>query len=473
MSQSLVFSNKSNFTLRSALFLALCAGLTACANLPDAHKIIDQSGQNASPPQIIGAQGPLNPEQSAMLLDNIGVTGPLQRHLAIEQAVAKSSLVAGNSTVVMQDGKQTFKAMFAAIKGAKSYVNLEYYIFENVKSGSVSLGSLLIRKRHQGVSVNVIYDSYGSNTTPAAFFTRLKRAGVKVVQFNPINPLEAHGNFAPIDRDHRKILVVDGSVAIIGGVNLSTTYQPHSLGKSSGAPGLSADFWRDTDLEIRGPAVAELEDLFVEHWTAQHGDPLNRKSYFPKEHGQGTEIVRVIRSTPDNVIPNYYVMLLSAIRSARKNVWLMTAYFVPTDQAVDDLEDAARRGVDVRIFIPDRSDSDLAMLMQHSRYHELLEAGVKIYESKNEILHSKVALVDGVWTVIGSSNFDYRSIVFNDEVDVVVLGRDTGSDVERMFEDDFSEATPINREKWSNRPFPEKLQETFEPVWLTTIKPNL
>ena len=459
--------------LRRVLFLALCAGLTACASVPDAHKIIEQSAQNASPPEITGAHGPLTAEQSAELLTNIGIPDSLQRHLAIEQAVAKTRLVAGNSTVVMQDGKQTFKAMFAAIKGAKSYVNLEYYILENVKSGGVSLGSLLIRKRRQGVAVNIIYDSYGSDTTPTAFFTRLEKAGVKVVQFNPINPLEAHGSYLPNDRDHRKILVVDGSTAIIGGVNLSTTYQPHSPGKSSGTPGLSAAFWRDTDLEIRGPAVAELEDLFVEHWIAQKGPPLNRKSYFPKEHRQGTEIVRVIRSTPDNVIPNYYVMLLSAIRSARKNVWLMTAYFVPTDQAVDDLKDAARRGVDVRLFIPDRSDSDMAMLMQHSRYHELLKAGVKIYESKNEILHSKVALVDGVWTVIGSSNFDYRSIVFNDEVDVVVLGRDTGREVERMFENDFSGATPIDREKWSNRPFPEKLQETFGPVWLTTIKPNL
>lgn len=459
--------------LHRAIFLILCAGVTACASLPDAHKIIDQSAQNATPPEIIGAQGPLTAEQSSELLKNIGVTDALQRHLAIEQAVAKTRLVAGNSTLVMQDGKQTFKAIFAAIKGAKSYVNLEYYIFEDVKSDGVSLGNLLIRKRRQGVAVNIIYDSYGSNTTPAAFFSRLEKAGVKLVQFNPLNPLAAHAGYLPVNRDHRKILVVDGSTAIIGGVNLSTTYQPHSPGKSSGAPGLSAAFWRDTDLEIRGPAVAELEDLFVEHWTAQKGLPLNRKSYFPKEHRQGTEIVRVIRSTPDNVIPNYYVMLLSAIRSARTSVWLMTAYFVPTDQAVDDLKDAARRGVDVRIFIPDRSDSDLAMLMQHSHYHELLEAGVKIYESKNEILHSKVALVDGVWTVIGSSNFDYRSIVFNDEVDVIVLGRDTGREVGRMFEEDFSEATPIDREKWSNRPFPEKLQETFEPVWLTTIKPNL
>jgi cardiolipin synthase A/B len=217
------------FMLRRAVFLTLCAGVSACASLPDAHRIIEQSAQNASPPEIVGANGPLTNEQSAKLLENIGVTDSLRHHLAIEQAVAKTRLVAGNSTLVMQDGKQTFKAMFAAIKAAKSYINLEYYIFENVKSDGVRLGSLLIRKRHQGVAVNIIYDSYGSNTTPASFLDHLKHAGVNFVQFNPINPLETRGNYAPNDRDHRKILVVDGSVAIIGGVNLSTTYQPHSL----------------------------------------------------------------------------------------------------------------------------------------------------------------------------------------------------------------------------------------------------
>jgi cardiolipin synthase len=456
-----------------ARFLFLCTTLAACASVPDANGILKQSAQSASPPEIIGAKGPLTAEQSAALLKNIGVIGTMRDHLAIEQAVAKTRLVAGNSTRVLRDGSQTFRAMFAAIKQAKSYVNLEYYIFEDIESDGVTLGNLLIRKRRQGVAVNIIYDSYGSDTTPIAFFDRLKKTGVKLVQFNPVNPLEAQGGYAPNDRDHRKILVADGSTAIVGGVNLSTTYQPESPGKSSGAPGLSAAFWRDTDLEIKGPAVADLEDVFIEHWVGQKGPPLNRKSYFPKRASRGTEIIRVIRSTPDVSIPNYYVMLLSAIRHAQKKVWLMSAYFVPTDQEVNDLKTAARRGVDVRILVPNQSDSDMALLLQHSHYHELLDAGVKIYESRNEILHSKVLVVDGVWSVIGSSNFDYRSIVFNDEVDVVVLGQNTGQELEKMFEGDFYGAMRIDKRKWNDRPFIQKLKETFEPIWLTTVTPYL
>ena len=195
--------------------------------------------------------------------------------MAIEQAVAESPLVAGQSTRLLKDGVTTFRAMFAAIGRAKHHINLEYFILEDVESDGVHLGDLLLAKRAQGVEVNVIYDSFGSGDTPKAFFERLKAGGVNVVEFNPLNPLKAKVGYSPNNRDHRKILVADGSTAIVGGVNLSTTYQANPIGKSGAIPGRPAAHWRDTDLEITGPVVAQLQTLFADHWREQHGPPIS------------------------------------------------------------------------------------------------------------------------------------------------------------------------------------------------------
>lgn len=157
--------------------------------------------------------------------------------------------------------------------------------------------------------------------------------------------------------------------------------------------------------------------------------------------------------------------MLSAIRTAEQRISLSTAYFVPTAKEVSDLIAAARRGVEVRLLLPSESDSDLALTVGRSNYRELLQAGVKIYETHDEVLHSKAAVVDGVWTIIGSSNFDHRSVIFNDEIDSVVLGRETGQQMEAMFEDDFKQATPIDLATWKERPVATKVKEIFYNAW--------
>jgi cardiolipin synthase len=176
----------------------------------------------------------------------------------------------------------------------------------------------------------------------------------------------------------------------------------------------------------------------------------------------GSEVVRIIGSTPDEKTPRFYVTLLSAIRNAEKNVWLSAAYFVPTAQEQEDLIDAAKRGVDVRLLLPGQSDSKMALAVGRSHYGYLLEAGVKIFEAQNEVLHSKTASIDGVWTAVGSSNFDPRSVVFNDEVDAVVLGSATADDFERMFQKDLARARMIDRESWRRRPLSQRLLELIE-----------
>lgn len=447
---------------------ALGAGLAGCASVPDVDRIVDQPVDGASAPKIVGARGPLSDAQSKAVLarlDKAQDLDILQRHLAIEEAVAETPLVAGNRTRVLRDGVETFAAMFDAIRSAKNHVNLEYYIIEDVESGGASLADLLVAKRREGVAVNIIYDSYGSSSTPAAFFDRLKQAGVKFTDFNPMNPLEAGNGYSPNDRDHRKILIVDGAKAIVGGVNLSTSYQSRLPGKSQGPNGEPPEYWHDTDLEIDGPAVAQLQELFIRHWFEQKGPPLDEGRFFPDIPPVGKEIVRIIGSTPDNGVPRYYVTVLSAIRNAEKTIWLAAAYFVPTHDEEEDLEAAARRGVDVRLLLPDHSDSPSALEVQHSRYDDLLEAGVKIYETQHEVLHSKTMVIDGVWSVIGSSNFDHRSVLFNDEVDAVVLGGDTAHQLEKMFQDDMGRAREITLADWRDRPVGDRIQEFLSRTW--------
>ena len=439
--------------MRKVIVAALCTVVAGCAAVPHVN---DNPAPEAA--HIVGARGPLTAQQSRALLDRIapepGDAGMLKRHTAIEEAVAETPLVAGNATRLLIDGRETFAAMFAAIRGARSSINLEYYILEDIESDGLHLSDLLIAKRQQQVDVNILYDSYGSSATPPDVFRRLREAGIQVVEFNPLNPVTF--NF----RDHRKILLVDGEKAIVGGINLSATYQP--LAGSGGAGGKGEPYWRDTDMEIDGPAAAQLQALFLEHWDQQKGPALDRARYFPAIDRAGREVVRIVGSTPDEKVPRFYVTLLSAIRNAEKNVWLSAAYFVPTDQEQDDLIAAARRGIDVRLLLPSDSDSKMALAVGRSHYGALLEAGVKIYEVQNEVLHSKTASIDGVWTAVGSSNFDPRSVVFNDEVDAIVLGSDTANAFERMFQRDLAQAKPVSLEEWRRRPLEQRLLELFE-----------
>ncbi len=459
---------------------AACLWLAGCAGVPDVEPLLNQAGDGQ--PTIVGARGPLTDKQSAALLKTKGVTGPdvdaLTRHLVIEEAVAETPLVAGNAVKVLRDGINTFRAMFAAIRAAKSHVHLEYYILEDVESDGEKLSDLLLAKQASGVPVRIIYDSFGSGGTPGEFFDKLKSGGVLMVAFNPVNPLKAKGGYNLNDRDHRKILIADGEVGIVGGVNLSSKYQsgPGKSGppkkKPNNAPAIPPstgeqgdEHWRDTDLEIRGPVVAQLQAFFLEHWAQQKGPALDQTALFPRVPPAGTEIVRIIGSTPRKWVPKYYVALLSAIRTAEKSILLSAAYFVPTRQERKDLEAAARRGVDVRLLLAGRSDSKMSLSVQHSHYEDLFEAGIKIYETQNEILHSKSVVVDGVWTIIGSSNLDHRSVLFNDEVDAVIVGKATGQTFTKMFEDDAKRAVLVDPELWKRRPLTSKVNDTLARIW--------
>lgn len=473
--QAIDNTNKHCFSAWLARFFILLlfqSGMVGCATVPDVDPIISQAQANDDKPRVVGAKGPLTATQTQALFKRLGLTAQnsdlLKRHLAIEQEIAESPLVAGNSTRLLRDGPQTFGAIFDAIRKARHHVNLEYYILEDVEHEGQKLTDLLIQKRQEGVQVNIIYDSFGSFTLKSDMFDRLRKAGARVLEFNPVSPLEPGVGKSPNDRDHRKIFVADGQLAIVGGVNLSVTYQS-SPGKPDTDPNKPKEHWRDTDMELRGPVVAHLQRLFFDHWYKHNGEKIDEAGYFPQLKSEGDEVIRVIGSTPDNGQTRYYTTLLSAIRSAEKSIWITNSYFVPTDDLKDDLIDAAKRGVDVRLLVPNKTDVKPALMIQRSHYKDLLKAGIKIYENPNVVLHAKSLVIDGVWSVIGSSNLDYRSVIYNDEVDIVILGPATGGEMQKMFEDDVRESHQISLKEWKDRPWLQRFNEMFFRIFQNVL----
>jgi len=373
--------------------------------------------------------------------------------------------VFGNQTRLLTDGRQAFPAMFQAMQQARDHINLEYFIFEDVAVGRQRLSDLLIGKLASGVTVNIIYDAYGSQATPPTLFDALRHAGAQVVTFNPLNPIAALAGHSPNDRDHRKIMIVDGRVAFAGGINLSHTYEnpPSAAIPADGDTDLA--YWRDTAMEIRGPAVAELQKLFFDTWKQQNGDPVLTANYYPPLPRQGVQTVRIIGSAPGDDKPLYYLSFERAIRAANSRIWLSSGYFVPPHQEREDLGRAARRGIDLRLVVPSHSDAESAVYAGRAAYGDLLQRGARIFEMQNAVLHSKLAVVDGVWTAIGSSNLDRRSVVFNNEVDAIILGSDTASQVEALLQRDMAASAAVTLEAWQRRAFSERLHELKAQVW--------
>jgi cardiolipin synthase len=447
----------------TAFWLLAAAG---CATLPDTDALMERHAGQAA--RFENASGPLSAKRSAAVLAALksksGDVDILEKQIALEQAVNDSPLILGNKVTLLQDGAATYPAMFAAIRGARDHVNLETFIFEDDEIGQ-QFANLLLERQAQGVQVNVIYDSVGGLSTPAAFFERLRQGGVAVLEFNPVNPLASQAPWRLNNRDHRKLLVVDGRVAFIGGINVSSVYSSGSVARRAGKTDEKASAWRDTDVQIEGPVVAELQKLFMETWAKQHGPPLAPKEYFPVLKPEGKEIVRAIGSTPDDPYSLIYLTLISAIGNAERNVYLTIAYFVPDPQLLKSLTDAAARGVDVRLILPSHSDSEVTFQAGRSHYSGLLEAGVRIYERRGAVLHSKTAVIDGVWSCVGSSNIDWRSFLDNDEVNVVVLGREFAQQMEKMFAADLAASDTIDAGNWERRSPMLRLKEGLSRLW--------
>lgn len=450
---------------RAVALLGL-ASLLGCSSLP---VIVPDLAQGPGPlVQLEGPHGPLSAAQSKAILDRLRSRGQdtdiFSRHLALEEAIVGSPLTTGNQVLLLQDGPATYQAMLAAILAARDHINMETYILDDDEVGQ-HFAQALIAKQREGVQVHLIRDSVGTIGTPAAFFKRLTDNGIKVLEFNPVNPASARKEWALNQRDHRKLLIVDGRTAFLGGINISSVYSGGSFSQASRERPGGAATWRDTDLQLQGLVVAELQKLFLATWGAQKGEPLAEKNYFPQPESAGRQVVRAIGSSPEEPYSLIYATLLSAIGSAETSVHLTNAYFVPDPQLLAALEAAAGRGVDVKLILPSQTDSWLVFHAGRGYYEELLRAGVKIYERRGVILHSKTALVDGVWSTVGSTNLDWRSFLHNYELNVVVLGTEFGSQVQAMFAKDLAVSDAITLQQWERRSLSLRLKELFARLW--------
>ena len=449
--------------LIAAWLLAVGAG---CGSLPTI--VPDMALHPSRPVQLEGARGPLTPQQSKAVLAKLAARGEatsiFDRHLALEESIVGSPLVTGNKVTLLQDGPATFQAMFDAIRGARDHINLETYIIEDDEVGR-KFADALMEKQARGVQVSLLYDSVGSMNTPKAFFKRLADSGVKVLEFNPVNPLTAKKGWEVNQRDHRKLLVVDGQIAFLGGINISSVYSSGSFSPASKRRPDGSPPWRDTHVRVEGPVVAEFQKLFLGTWEKQKGEALPARNLFPRPAGKGSEVVRAIGSSPDEAFSLIYATLISAINSAETSVNLTNAYFVPDPQLLAALKDAAARGVDVKLILPGNTDFWLVFHAGRSYYDELLRGGVKIYERRDALLHAKSALIDGVWSTIGSTNLDWRSFLHNDEVNAVILGQAFGAQMQAMFDADLAASTPVTLADWEQRPLGDRLKETVARAW--------
>ena len=439
--------------------------LSACGSLP---RIVPDMARAAPAARIENARGPLSAARSKEVIDSLRSRGKdtdvLDRHLALEQAISDSPLLAGNKVTLLQNGPATYAAMFAAIGASRDHVNMETYILEDDEVGR-QFADALVAKQRQGVQVNLIHDSVGTLGTPAEFFQRLVDAGVSVLEFNPVNPLTAKAGWDVNQRDHRKLLIVDGRIAFLGGINISSVYSSGSLIGHKATRPTATQPWRDTHLQIEGPAVAELQKLFLETWQKQKGEALAPRAFFPILASVGQEVVHTIGSSPDDAYSLIYATLISVINSAEREVLLTNAYFVPDPQLVAALKGAVARGVDVRLVLPARTDSALVFHAGRSHYSDLLRGGIKIYERKNALLHAKTALVDGVWSTVGSTNLDWRSFLHNQELNAVVLGPAFGARMRAAFEDDVAQSQQITLEAWEARTLDLRVKELFGRMW--------
>ncbi|WP_265942435.1 cardiolipin synthase [Dechloromonas sp. A34] len=441
---------------RGFRFLAVAAAVlfvtAGCAALPDSDALIDQHSGRAA--QFENAGGPLSAQKGAAIVADLkrrsGDIDILDKQIALEQAIVGSPLITGNKVLLLQDGTATYAAMFAAIRAARDHINVETYIIEDDEIGR-QFADLLLLQQQRGIQVNLIYDSVGCINTPKAFFERLQQGGINVLEFNPINPLAAGKPWLLNHRDHRKLLVVDGRIAFLGGINISSVYSSGSGTRRHMEAEQKKSAWRDTDLQVEGPVVGELQKLFIETWAKQQGKPLAARKYFPELRSQGKDIVRAIGSSPDEPYSLIYVTLMSAIGNAERQIQLTNAYFVPDAQLLKALTDAAGRGVEVTLILPSHTDSEIVFQAGRAHYSPLLKAGVRIYERRGALLHSKTALIDGVWSCVGSTNLDWRSFLDNDEVNAVVLGRDFAGQMTAMINRDLTASEAITLEKWEQR----------------------
>ena len=378
-------------------------------------------------------------------------------------AKSSSPITQGNDVTLLLNGENKFPKVLEALKNAKNHIHIEYYIYEADDIGCKII-DLLIQKAQEGVSVRFIYDDFGSREIRTKQVPRLKAAGVSVFPFYKIK-LIALANRLNY-RNHRKIIVVDGIIGFVGGINVSDKYINSVKSKN-------VLFWRDTHLRIQGPAVSTLQYIFMGDWNYCSGEQLTPDiKYFPDVEeaykSNSDSIVQIAASGPDSDSPLIQQTLLQAINLAKEEILITTPYFIPGESILESLVIAAASGTKVKLLVPGISDSLFVNFAARSYYSRLLKAGAQIYLYQKGFVHAKTLVADQQLAIIGTANMDIRSFDLNFEVNAIVYDEAIAQELSRAFIDDLKDATLIEVEKWNSRSnftqLLEKLAGLFSPL---------
>lgn len=360
---------------------------------------------------------------------------------------SSSPLTANNQVQVLVNGEQKFPEVLKALEKARYHIHIEYYIYEDDETGR-AIEEVLVRKAREGVDVRFIYDDFGSRSIRKKMVRRLRDAGAKVFPFHRIIfiALANRLNY----RNHRKIIVVDGKVGFVGGINVSNRY----VNDDSQTP--QKLFWRDTHLRIEGPGVQYLQYLFLADWNFCANEHIEPDSIlFPRTHlsAKGDKLVQIAASGPDSDRPTILFSLLQAIFLAQEEILITTPYFIPGESILEALIVAALSGLKVKLLVPGVSDSVFVNTAARSYYSELLKAGVEIYRYQKGFVHAKTMVTDSKVAIVGTANMDYRSFDLNFEVNAIVYDQAIAHELRTIFYEDLKGAERMDPITWDARPW--------------------
>ena len=377
--------------------------------------------------------------------------GDLERrdrdHLQLVSRINQLPVSSAAELRILRDAVEFYPALETRIREAKHHVHLEFYIWEDDETGARFLRALT-EAAQRGVEVRLLLDGVGSFWLPWRRLAALRAAGGKCSWFQSVDLVRRR--FFLNLRNHRKLQIIDGQVAFAGGMNIGREYE-----------GLDAKLgpWRDTQLEVAGAVVSELQDAFADDWFFATGERISDDRYFPAPNGPARHPVQVVLGGPDRRMEPIGKTVVSLLNEATHRVWLTAGYFVPDDTLLTALELAATRGVDVRLLVSGKNAHPILVNVGRSYYEPLLAAGVHIFEYTEGIIHSKAMLADSQWSMIGSANLDYRSMRLNFELNLLVHSPAQNTTLATMLARDFKASVEIDQAKFARRPFRKKFLE--------------
>ena len=353
----------------------------------------------------------------------------------------------GNSVQVYTSGHEMLQSLLQAIANAKHHIHLQFYIFEDDAVGRL-VRDALIEKVREGVEVRLLYDDVGCWKGDQSFYEKMREAGIETRGFLKVRfPMfTSKVNY----RNHRKVVVIDGRVGFVGGMNLALRY----------LKGVKWGIWRDTHIRIEGRAVYGLQIAFLSDWYAADHSLITSSRYYPDMPVCGESSIQIVTSNPIGGVETIMQGLLIAITGSQKYFYIQTPYLLPTEPILLALRTAALGGVDVRIMIPERADSRITHLASLSYLDELMQSGVKIYRYNKGFLHSKVMVSDDVLSTVGSTNMDFRSFEHNFEVNAFMYDRESALKMKSIFLDDQKDADLVQLKEWRMRPWYQKVAES-------------